>query len=254
MKKSLVVCIGILLFLLSNRALGQAGNADSSAVNAAVSGLRQRYTAAVGRAESRLYNGPEYVSQVEAYLNGHPFFESAQAQNATITYGGATYVGVPLRYDLMLDLLVINAPRGDLDMQLINEKVTGFTVNNHSFIRLVADSVSGSPIRTGFYELLVDGPVQVLTARKKSKQKRSTAQGMVGEITQKNEFFIYKDRRYSPANSARQVLALFPEHKAALRKFVRTEKLKFREASRETDLIDLVRYQATLPAPAVRPN
>lgn len=238
------------LFLLNYQALSQALSPDSSQVGAVVSSLRHRYMAAVAPAQSRLYNGPEYVSQVEEYLTGHPFFESAQAQAATIEYGGATYAGIPLRYDLMLDLLVIKAPQGDLDIQLINEKVTRFTVNDHVFVRLAPSSTGDALVRTGFYEVLVEGPVRVLAARRKSRQRRSTAQGMVGEITQQNELFIYKDQRYFPANSAGQVLALFPAHKAALRKYIRSEKLKFRGATREEDLVDVVRYQATLAGPA----
>jgi len=235
--------------LLGTPALGQAVvSPDSSARLAAAGSLRQHYAQTL-RYESRLYDGPEYVSTVRHYVVGHPFFGSAEPQPATIEYGGATYPGVSLRYDLLHDQLVLPAPQGGLHLRLVNENVTRFQVGGHTFIRLAGTDSAGVLARPGFYDLLVDGPVQLLALRRKDLQERSTAGGMEGEITQKDEFFIYRGRRYYPAAKAGAVLALFPENKAALRKYIRAQKLKFSPARREEALVALIRYQATLAAP-----
>ncbi|MBG8554297.1 hypothetical protein [Hymenobacter guriensis] len=246
MKKVFYCCLSVGLGLTGSGACAQSIKADSSAVTAAISSLSQRYSDGL-RYESRLYNGPEYVSTVRSYIKGHAFLASADPQPATVEYGGAMYTGIALRYDLLRDLLVVKAPLGALDMQLVSERVTRFTLDDRQFVRLVVDSASASPVRTGFYEVLLDGPVQVLAARRKNMQQRSTATGMEGEITQKDSYFIGKGTRYYGVDNAKTVLVLFPQNKAALRKYIRTEKLKFGKTSREASLVELARYQATLP-------
>ena len=255
MQKSFLRAVYALLALASYSTLGQTVSTDSSLTEPATGSLQRQYAAARGR-ESRLFSGPEYVNRLPGYLTGHPYFNSPQAQPATVVYAGSTYADVPLRYDLMQGLLVLNAPQnGGRLLQLVNEKVARFTLAGHTFIRVVTDSASGAPVRTGYYDLLLDGPVRLLASREKNMQRRSTDQGMVGEITQRDELFLYHalDRRYYPAGSSRAVLKLFPDQKAALRKHIRTRKLRFRGASRESDFAELLRYQATLAAPTTRP-
>lgn len=228
-----------------------ASPADSGALATAAGQLAQRYAAGRGY-EARLYDGPEYVAYVKSYVEGHPFFESAATQPATIIYDGAAYPGVPLRYDLVRGQLVLPHPPSGLQLRLVNERVARFSVGGHTFVRLVADSTAGaeSPIRTGFYDLLVEGPgVRLLAARRKNVQERTTAEGKVGEVSQKNDYFLEKDARYYPVASAKEVTRLLPESRAALRQYARTQKLRFRGASREPALMALLRYYATLPRP-----
>jgi hypothetical protein len=247
MKKFLIGSFYTMLLVWSTRSQAQTASADSSAT--AASRLSQRYSQGL-RFESRLYNGPEYVNYVKRYVAGHQFFESAETQPATVEYGGSTYHNVPLRYDLVRDLLVLQAPVGALSMHLVSAQVVRFTVDDHTFIRLVADSSKDSPISTGFYDLLVDGPSRLLVGRRKSIQERTTPDGMVGEVSQRDDLFIFTGNRYYPVSSARAVVNLFPDNKAALRKYIRTQKLKFSKTRREDAVADLIRYQASLHAPA----
>ena len=90
---------------------------------------------------------------------------------------------MPLRYDLVLGQLVLRVPPGVTEMYLVNEKVVRFALGGHTFVRLVADS-AGSPAPTGYYDLLVEGPMRVLAARHKDVQTRATLEGMQGEISQ----------------------------------------------------------------------
>ena len=248
MKKILVWSVLVLLLSIGSHALGQTTSADSSLSASAFNSLSQHYTSAL-RYESGLYNGPEYVNYVKPYLKGHPFFESAEAREATVEYGGSSYIGVPLRYDLMLGQLAVQAPSGALALRLVNERVARFTLGGHTFVRLVANPTNPT-LSTGFYELLVDGPVQVLAARKKGIQERSTSDGMVGEINQRNEFFIRKANHYYPVSKASSVLRLFPENKAALRKHIGAQKLKFNKVRFEEAIVELVRYHASITSPA----
>jgi hypothetical protein len=253
MKKILIGSFYAMLLIWSNSSIAQTLSADSTALATTSGSLSQRYAQGLGF-ESRLYSGPEYVNYVKRYVTGHQFFESSEPQPAIVEYGGSTYTNVPLRYDLIRDLLVLQSPLGALNMQLVNEHVARFTIDEHTFIRLVADSSKDSPVSTGFYDLLVEGPTRVLAARRKSIQERSVAEGMVGEISQRDELFVFTGNRYYRVSSARAVLNLFPENKAALRKYIRTQKLKFSATQREATIAALVRYQATLRGTASPAN
>jgi hypothetical protein len=243
MKKKLLCCLYTLLFMSEYQVHAQAVRSDSSLV--VMASLQRRYAAVVQR-ESRLYNGPEYVNYVKRYVNGHQFFESDEPRQATIEYDGVTYTGVPLRYDLVRGHLVLRAPLGALNMHLVNEHVTAFTLAGHSFIRLVTSSTGDSSVRTGFYDLLLDGPARVVVARRKEVQERTTQEGPTGEINQKNTIFIYQAGQYYKVSKANTVLSVFPQHKSELRKYIKTKKLKFRPNSRESAIVELVRYQGTL--------
>ena len=193
-----------------------------------------------------MYNGPEYLDYLLGNPQGYPFFASREAQPATLTYGGYSYAGVSLRYDLLRGLLVLAAPSGGQALTLVNEEVTRFTLGSHPFVRLVVDSTTNSPVRTGFYEVLVEGPARLLAAHRKTLQKHAAAQGVEREITARDDYFVAHNQHYYPVAKAADVLRLFPQHKAALRQFAKDNHLSFRPESRALALAELVRYQATL--------
>lgn len=234
--------IGLASVLLGRHqpVFGQSRPSDSTLVATAERRLQQQYGRAIG-AESRLYNGPEYVEYVPPQTKGQPFFLTAEAQPATITYGGNVYPGVPLRYDLVRAQLVLSTPLGR-EMRLLNEQVTRFELGGHAFVRLALDSTQASLAKPDFYEVLVEGPVQLLAAHHKTLQERTAADHVEREITAKDAFFVRKNQRYYPVDNAAALQRLFPARKAALRQYGKEHKLSFRAAERADALSELVRY------------
>ena len=240
--KTLLLCgLGMLSRLPT---LGQAMQADSSLLATAYS-LRQHYAQALGD-ESSLYSGAEYVNYVRPGTMGSRFFNSEEPQEALITYGGASYAKVLARYDLVRDQLILSVQGGTLNLSLVKERVMCFTLGGHTFVRLAGDSAAGLPERPAFYDLLVEGPVRVLAARRKKYKEGLEASRIVSEITAHTDYFLGHNGRYYPASRLSDVLRLFPQQRAALRSYVQASKLEFDEANREAALVALVRYQATL--------
>jgi hypothetical protein len=236
------------LLLLGHGALGQSAPVDSASLVAS-NGLWQQYANTVGY-ESGLYSGPEYVRYTRVGARGFVFFSSEEEQPATVEYGGQTYTNVPLRYDIVRGQLLVEAPLANHDLSLVNERVTRFTLPGHSFVRLVAEPGSNSPIKTGFYEVLVEGPVRVLAAYRKTVEELTTSGGIVSTISDaRSEYFAWQNGRYYRVAKASELLNLFPQHKAALRKYMQDKNLDFGEDTRGYAIAELVRYQATL-APA----
>lgn len=246
MKSILLNALSILIALgLSHRAAGQLAPPDTALLAAASGRLSQQYTSSRGR-ELGLYNGPEYRDYVQGNTQGSLFFAHDNAQPATLVYAGHTYANVLLRYDLLRDQLVLAAPGSSRQLRLVSEQVARFTLSGHSFIRLVVDSSASSPVRTGFYDLLVEGPVRLLAAHRKIRQQSSRAEGVQRELLARDDYFVYKGHRYYPVGKGADVVRLFPQYKVALRQYMQDNQLNFKPEGRELALAALVRYLASL--------
>jgi hypothetical protein len=220
-----------------------AGPAPSAAVLA----LTQQYQAAFPVAE-QLYNGPEYHDYSKRYLKsvGSQFFASAEKQPGTIYYNNRLFTGIELAYDVVLDQIVLKYPLNPLELQLINERVGGFTLGDHRFIRLVADS-DNSVVSTGYYEVLADNGVQFLARRKKRLHQQVSQGRTVAEFLTIDELFIKKGQTYYRVGSKGSATRPFADRSKEIQKYVRDNKLKFDKKSREASITQLTQYYSTLP-------
>ena len=230
-------CFLSVLFCRSH-AFGQTP--DSATTSPALQFARTVYQDAIGD-ESHLYNGPEYVNYDKYYLEGHQFYRTAEPAAGNILYDGAWYAGVDMVYDIMLDKIVLEHPTTEFMLSLINEKVKYFTFQKHTFIRLEKDSLAGTPLKGGFYDLLYAGKVQLLAKRTKSIQEQATSEGMKGQFEQQNKYYIRKENIYIPVKDKRSVLKALPEKKKELQRYAREEKLKFRK-NREKSILLLTQF------------
>ncbi|MFD2722074.1 hypothetical protein ACFST9_25370 [Hymenobacter monticola] len=251
MKKGLACCLLAFLLLPSANARAQTNALpDSARASASLPAALYRHYAADMGFETRLYNGPEHANYLAGNIRGHQYFGAADSQTGSVYYSGVLYPEVELRYDLMRDQVVIKAPADDYYLQLVSESLARFTIGTHAFTRVVVAADEEAPLRTGFYEVLADGRARLLAARRKSVQHRSTGTSMQDEVEEQVSYFISKDGHYYKASSANSVLKLFPEQKAALRKFLKAQQLDFSTEGRERALTELVRYAAaTVPLP-----
>ena len=248
MKLLLYFCACFLFCISVNTCFGQVPDPDM--VTAALKKATDLYTQSID-SESHLYHGLEYVDYDKPYLEGHQFYRTNTEAEATVVYDGAQYTQVPLLYDLVLDQVIIEHPESAYRMSLISEKVKSFSYLKHTFIRLEQDTLSDSPIRAGFYDLLVAGNASVLARRTKNIQERASQGGMEGEFHDKISYFIQKDNRYYSVSGKKSLLNLFPDQKKDLQKYVSSNKLNFRK-NREAALVQLMQHYNTLPATAAQ--
>jgi hypothetical protein len=220
--------------------------ADSMAVMAAVATASQQYVRHV-QPESVLFNGPEYVNRTLPSTIGHQFFLSAEPQLGDITYRGAQFKGVLLSYDLALGQVVLTYPGPPVTITLVPELVTSFSLGDHSFVRLLADSAAKSAAPTGFYEVLLPGPVSLLARRTKRLEETTVQQSLKLEFRQTDQLFVRTASTVAPANSLKEVLALLPSHKAEIQRYARRQKLRFSTAQRETSALKTLQYYYSLP-------
>ncbi|MBF9143068.1 hypothetical protein [Hymenobacter properus] len=232
--------------LFGHFAAGQAAAPDA-ALAAAVGAAQQQY--ATGFAlSSQLYNGPEYIDYARPYhqRTGHQFFGEPTRQPGSVFYNGHNFPNLQLAYDVVRDQVVVTPPRSPLSLRFVNENVGSFSLNNHRFVRLVADSANSRVIQTGYYEVLLDSTVQVLARRSKRMQERVVQQGVDVEFVSQDELFIKKAGIYYPASRKSTALRVFADRGKEMQDYAKAQKLSFKKAQFEASLVQLARYYSGL--------
>ncbi len=227
-------------------AMGQ--QAAPAALATAVAAAQRQYAAAFA-GHSELYNGPEYRDYAKRYhqQTGHQFFLAAEPQPGGIFYNGHDFKDIRLAYDVVLDQVVLMTPQSPLTLRLINEKVREFSISGHRFVRLTADSTAGSAIRTGYYEVLLDGPVQVLARRVKTQQEHLSQSYIDVEFFPADKLFIRKAGQYYPVGSKAAAMRLLADRGKQLQQYAQEHKLRFKKAQREASVLALAAYYGSLP-------
>ncbi|MDJ0363801.1 hypothetical protein QMK33_01455 [Hymenobacter sp. H14-R3] len=235
---------GLALGLASAGYAAAQAPADSSALAAAVAGAGEVY-ARIVRPESLLFSGPEYADYVQPGAKSHPFFLDAAPQPGTVVYRGAAFGDVPLRYDLALGQVVASYPGQAAAYTLVPGGVSAFTLGGHRFVRLVADS-AGQTLPTGYYDLLLSGPVSLLASHTKKIQRTYVQQELRLEYGQTDKLYVRTARTTAEVSSLKNLLALLPAHKDEVQRYAQQHKLSFGAAQQEASALAALRYYYTL--------
>ncbi len=220
-------------------ASAQAAGEDSSLYQAALSHTLAVYFNQVGD-QSQLYNGRLYNDFTFSFTSGSPYFLSNNFNDGTVAYDNIQYNGVPLLYDDLRQQL-ITRDQGYW-LQLVSERIRAFTLLDHHFIRMDPDSLSKSPVRTGFYEQLYSGNSEVLKRKIKNiKEELSTAEGVLWSIVETSDYFIKTRDGYHKVKSKNEFLAVLKSHRKEIHQFIKRNKLKYRK-DKENTLVRVAAY------------
>lgn len=183
--------------------------------------------------DSRLFNGLQYAGYPFSFVKGHQFFDTTAAMPGTIMYDDVHYQDLQLLYDEVSDkAIVISNQRR---VELSSERISGFTILDHQFVRIVKDSsVKSSISKEGFYELLYKGKVQVYKKEQKEVfEELSSDQGILRRILVKVNYYICKDKGYFPVSNKKDVIAIYKDRKKEVRDYINNNGLSFRNNKEE---------------------
>ena len=248
MEKSSTFLLLTLVALLAGRTARAQATGPEARLPTAAEALRQEYaTASVNN--PYLYSGPEYADYTRKYhiRTGHQFYIQPEMLPGTANYNDREFANLRLQYDIVLDQVVLSQPGNPLTLRFIDEKVRTFSVGGHHFVRLMADSTNADIIRTGYYELLADGSVQVLAKRSKTLYEHLNKPYIDVSFVEANRLFMYKAGRYYSVRSKSAALHLFAEHSKEMQQYLKEHHLRFNKASRENSVVELARYYNGLP-------
>lgn len=204
----------------------QTSDPDTLFVEAAANRAKEIYTSFIG-SQSHLYNGVQYKEwNLSPADMGNPFFETDDWVEGTVNYDGETHEHAYIIYDIARDKVVIEHGTRGIKLQLIDQKIEGFDLPGHRFKRLTGDSLKGSPIKTGFYELVSDGRAQFFVRWHREYRDVIDDLQIHYIFHDRNSYFIFKNGIYYPVLTRRSVLKVLSENKG-LRKFIRKNGLNF---------------------------
>ncbi|HEX6432136.1 MAG TPA: hypothetical protein VF008_30805, partial [Niastella sp.] len=177
--------------------------------------------------QSRLYNGIEHLGY-SIRIKGHAYFLEKELQAGSIVYDELEFVNVPMLYDLLKDQVVVLHSNGFSRVGLVSEKVKEFTLLNHHFIRLEADSLAGRLIFTGFYDELYTGKLSVLAKRIKFIEE-TIKDELLRDFIQQNYFYIKKEGVYYAVKNYKGLIKVLKDKAPAVKQYLRKNRIKFRK-------------------------
>jgi hypothetical protein len=228
----------VLLFFFSfpisvTTIVAQLSPADSIFYQKAVNNAISLYHQSSGD-QSGLYNGIQNGGYLFSFTEGNPFFYSDKPGAGTVVYDGVLYENLQLQYDELKEVIIVQDASHRI--QLLNERISGFTVFNNRFTRLEKDSLSSALVSTGFYNLLYEGKVSVLKKEIKElrEELRSSSEGILRFIDVKKYYYIKKNNEYYAVKNKKSVLGIFADHRKEIQQYIRKNKLSFRKNPDET--------------------
>jgi hypothetical protein len=239
MKPGISVFFPILL-LVNNDLNAQSKQADSSYFREAVSNTINIYNERLSD-QSPLYNGTQYIRPTYEFKDGTAYFLTNKfTGNSTVVYDQIQFDSLHLLYEDLGQRLVSESPAYQL--QLVNRRISSFSISGHQFIRLVADSLKKGIKESGFYELLYTGNSALLKwTFKEIVEDLSISEGVVRHIKVTNTYFIRKANRYYRIKSKRDLSEVFQDHQTDIEHFIKKNHLKL-QRDPENTLIQTVRY------------
>lgn len=196
---------------------------------------------------SSLYNGRMYPGYL-VKLRGIPFFKTDKFNNGDLILNGMLYKDLPLMYDIIKDVVILQHYNKVQKIQLPSEDVDRFSFSGHTFTRIEKDSALRNVPPAGFYELMYEGQVQLLAKRKKSLQEVRLDRVVEYEVIEKNRYFIKKGSSYYAVKSPGSVLRVFKDRKKELAKILKAAETD-QSKNRESILLFLAREYDKLSKP-----
>lgn len=213
---------------------------DSLQYKESISSLQRTYLGGIGD-NAQIYHGTEYIRNGERAL-GFPYFESDSMLSGSVNYLGNAYANIHLFYNLVTDEIIIPNHLHDAQIILPFGKVDSFTVGTHFFISLSAKQFSGLP-GDGFYEQLSSGE-PCMYARREKKLVTGTG-SEENKYIQYNTYYLRKNNVFYMVDNKKAFLELLNDHQDLLKKFIRSNKLKFKK-DLESSLVLTTMYYSRL--------
>jgi hypothetical protein len=239
-----VAWICLLFFSVALSASAQKIKPDTAFLAASVNFAVDQYAKQL-KGESPLHNGIEY-GEYTSLQEEHPFFLNNDWMEGSIIYQNDYYNKVPLQFDISADKVITEHATSGAKIQLINSKITAFTINNHRFIKLQAKSGDTLKLTPGFYEMLTEGPhLTLLTKRLKTLQRKVEANETRAEFEEVNRYYYSKNGRYYPVKSKKSALQPLTDRRSQVKQYLKKNKIRF-GVTRENALIEIAKFYNTI--------
>ena len=231
----------IICFLICHVAFSQS-EADSALYNQSLKNVNAFYKNEI-KENLHLYAGNEYVkpSALGQKVNGFPYFLSDSLLEGSIYYDGSFYNGVSIHYQIFNEKLIVNVPFYNTLIELHNEKIKFFFIGHHEFLKIPPDAASALHTNKLYYERLYSGQETLWAIREKRFILSAKAEDQSDNYFEYDQYFLEKGSAFYTVGSKKELLNALSDRKAELKKFIRQNKLKFKNET-ESSLIKAIQY------------
>jgi hypothetical protein len=240
MKTGLPAFLLFIVLCQSPSASAQSTQEDSIIYQTALANTLSVYYRQLGD-QSPLYNGSHYSTTGYLFRTGTPYFLKDSFSNGSVVYDDILFDSLSLLYEDLRQLLVVKTE--NYLLQLVNQRITSFTISGHQFIRLTADSLHPGISRTGFYEILYQGHTTVLKETFKNilEEPSIYERAIIRHINETHNYYIKTGNSYRIVKSNGELLGILHDHQKDIQRFIKKNKLKFRK-DKENTLIQVAGY------------
>ncbi len=222
----------LLVFFISlMTGIGQNTPEDSIAISKAKYNTIQFFLQSM-KESSPVYQGREFISYGNN-IKGSPFFLHTEPVEGILEYNGIEYPGILFAYDLVIDKIVLKNFTNEYMMIAASEKIRGFKLANHSFFRPDADIKFRGLNDTGFYEILYQGKSTVIS-KKSKKVQYYQGEDIPYQFRTYSSYYIYDQEHFRKVSSQKDLISVFKTKDNDVRKFIRSNKIKFKKNREET--------------------
>ncbi|MBB2150513.1 hypothetical protein [Pedobacter gandavensis] len=172
-----------------------------------------------------LYNSIAYTRYLPEgiYEAKHPFFIDPHCKVGTLVYNGRMYQDVSIKYDLILDEVIILYLDLASEVLMRKSQLTEFSIGNYNFINMPI----GKNIQAGYYQVIHKGKTRVLCRHKKIYNS-DVVQGnsLFHMIEEKSpRYYIENNNEFYPVKNEKSLYKIFPEQKNEIKKFISSNAL-----------------------------
>lgn len=239
------ILLGILICHPFHSLLAQRIAKDSLIYNAALKNVMATYHINIGDQTGK-YNGSQNAGYTISFYEGHPYFFKHELSKGSITYDNVLFENVELLYDEAKDWVILQDSTHRI--QLVSQRLQGFTVFEQPFVRLVKD-INTPIVSTGFYQLLFDGENKLYKKEVKIITEKFTYTPDLSVLFEKVfYYYIKKGNTYYPIAKKKDIFKVLNDKGKELNDFINDEHLNFRK-DKDNTLIKVVAYYDQLKQP-----
>jgi hypothetical protein len=222
-----MLCVVHIIF--SGKALAQTPRPDSSSQQNALNNAITLFHASIAE-QSPLYNGPEY-NFYDPKIKGTAYFAEVNTfTSGSVYYDGLLFTGVPMLYDLYSDNVAVLLYNHFSKFYLLKEKLKSFDFLGHHFVNINADTLgNGTVLKSGIYDELYNGKLQVLVKRSKSIQNTSGLVGVESYFSPAVDYYLRKNNVYYSIGGKSSMLNILKDRKKELQQYIKAAQINFRK-------------------------
>ncbi len=178
-------------------------------------------------AAAHLYTGKEYY-RYEPGIKGFPFYINNKPQNGDIFYDGTLYKNIPMMFDAVRQVIVIDDYNKQNKIQLLTEKIRYFTMGSHLFETVSQTEETANTVSKNLYDVMYKGRASVMIKRIKKIKKGLRPEDPYA-FEEEDEYYIKRDKNLYLINNKNAVIDALGDKKNEVKSFIKKNKLRFKK-------------------------